>query len=349
MRVSLLLWSLLGAVLSFMSFRESSMVALTSCEGLPGAYVLYELLNRGYRVKVPVAPAWEPAVLQNLWKAVYGRVPSLEGIRWLDGSLQDWASCEVLVEGSDYLLHTPDLFALGMKATPREINAYVRLTSQLVDLASGSSSLKKLIYVSSTAAFSRADPDEAITTRLPWKDHRHNTLYNKALMKAELEIWRGSAEGLNTAILNPGYMIGYSTGPSILTVVSAFKGPLKGCHGFVDVRDVACVAVDLLQADYTGFQEFLIAENLSFEVLRNLARKALPEGFANRKTPTQKVQKEGWLRFLNASRIRVASFLLQDFSMALSFKNEAQIPEIHLKHPCLEASVTFFADVIREV
>lgn len=325
------------------------MVALTSCEGLPGAYVLYELLNRGYRVKVPVAPAWEPAVLQNLWKAVYGRVPSLEGIRWLDGSLQDWASCEVLVESSDYLLHTPDLFALGMKSSPAEMNAFVHLTSQLVDLASGSSALKKLVYVSSTAAFSRAEPEEAITTRLPWKDHRHNTFFNKALMKAELEIWRGNAEGLKTAILNPGYMIGYSSSLNFLGVIITYKSPLMGRHGFVDVRDVACVAVDLLQADYTGFQEFLIAEDLSFEEVRNLARRIFPESSASRNSSVTYGQKRSWLKFFQSPRSRVASFLLQDFGMALSFRNEDKIPTVKVKHTHIEESLVFFAEVARQL
>lgn len=332
-----------------MSPASSATVALTSYEGLPGIYVLYELLKRGYVVRIPMTDSLKLEWLRKLWKAVYGSIPNTDSVVYIQGSLQDWDTCEALLEGSDYVIHTPDLFDLSIRADRDDMNAFVHRTSRLVDLALGSTSVKKLIYVSSTAAFSRAEPEAAITTRLLWKDHRHNTFFNKALMKAELEVWRGNAEGLKTAILNPGYMIGYWPGLTILGVVAAYNGALKGRHGFVDVRDVARAAAELLESDYSGTQEFLIAESLSFETLRRIARENYSAVSFGAVSGSNSQWKRGWLRLFRFSPSKVSPFLLQDFSMSLSFKNEDATSVIQLKYTDIKDSLSFFADVVRRI
>jgi nucleoside-diphosphate-sugar epimerase len=332
-----------------MALSETSTVALTSCEGLPGAYILYELLQRGCRVRVPVLASITMERLQGLWKAVYGSSPNTENIHWLEGSLQDWETCEAFVEGADSLILAPDLFVLSMKADRHDMNMFLQLISRLVDMSLGSAPLQKLVYISSTAAFSRAEPEVEITKRLPWKDHRNNTFFNKALMKAELEIWRGNAEGLKTGILHSGYMIGYSSWPNFLDVITTYEGPLKGRHGFVDVRDVARAAVQLLDSDHSGIQEFLIAESLSFETLRRIARENYSGVFANTISGSNSLRERGWLRWFRLSYGEVSPFLVQDFGMSLSFRNEDVTSGIQLEYTDIEDSLSFFAGVVRQI
>jgi nucleoside-diphosphate-sugar epimerase len=67
-----------------------------------------------------------------------------------------------------------------------------------------SKGVKKLCYVSSTAALGDLASNETIITEeIEWNPKPHSD-YAISKYGAEMEIWRGQQEGLDVIIVNPG-------------------------------------------------------------------------------------------------------------------------------------------------
>lgn len=102
-----------------------------------------------------------------------------------------------------------------------------------------------------------------------------NTNYAISKHKAELEVWRGFAEGLKGVILNPSTILGFgdwhqSSCAIFRNAYKEFAWYTNGINGFVGVEDVAEAAVQLLYSDLTEKRFIINCENVSFRELFNL-------------------------------------------------------------------------------
>jgi nucleoside-diphosphate-sugar epimerase len=85
-----------------------------------------------------------------------------------------------------------------------------------------------------------------------------------------MEVWRGITEGLNAVIVNPSVILGpgnWQTGsPSFFRLVdNGFKYYTEGVTGYVDVRDLAEIMVQLMESDIIGERFTISAENISYK------------------------------------------------------------------------------------
>ncbi|UTW64381.1 NAD-dependent epimerase/dehydratase family protein [bacterium SCSIO 12741] len=78
--------------------------------------------------------------------------------------------------------------------------------------------VKKLIYVSSTAAIGKQKPGITIDESHLWEPGNQNSFYSYSKHAAELEVWRGAEEGLQVAIVNPSVIIGPGNGEKVAPV-----------------------------------------------------------------------------------------------------------------------------------
>ena len=62
--------------------------------------------------------------------------------------------------------------------------------------------IHKLVYVSSTAALGRGAGENEITEDMLWSHTKKKSAYSVSKFRAEMEAWRGMAEGLDTVIVN---------------------------------------------------------------------------------------------------------------------------------------------------
>src|SRR5690606_21677833 len=103
-------------------------------------------------------------------------------------------------------------------------------------------------------------------------------VYALSKMDSELEVWRGSQEGLAVVILNPGVIIGpgfWDSGTGLLfqNGFKARKHYPPGGTGFVTVNDVTTLMVQMMNADITNEKFIAVAENLSYkDILTQLAQ-----------------------------------------------------------------------------
>ena len=72
-----------------------------------------------------------------------------------------------------------------------------------------SNNIKKLCYVSSIAAIGvEPNPNQLITEQTEWNPEEDNSVYAITKYGAEMEVWRGTQEGIPAVIINPGIILG---------------------------------------------------------------------------------------------------------------------------------------------
>jgi dihydroflavonol-4-reductase len=135
----------------------------------------------------------------------------------------------------------------------------------------------KLVFVSSVAAISRSNANELITEQTPWLSTEKQSVYALSKYKAELEIWRGVAEGLNAVIVNPSIILGegdwHSSSAQLYKhAYQQYPFYTSGVNGFVDVQDVAKAMWLLMQSDISGQRYILNGGNYPYKsVLEKIA------------------------------------------------------------------------------
>jgi nucleoside-diphosphate-sugar epimerase len=106
-----------------------------------------------------------------------------------------------------------------------------------------------------------------------------------------MEVWRANAEGLETVIVNPGGIIGaghWHHEPLNVfgTINDGLNFYTEGANGFIDVRDLSAVMIQVMNSEVTGERFIAVAESLSLQEFLSLIAKAL-----NKPVPKIKVSK----------------------------------------------------------
>jgi nucleoside-diphosphate-sugar epimerase len=105
-----------------------------------------------------------------------------------------------------------------------------------------------------------------------WSKETSNSEYGKTKYLAEMEVWRGDAEGLPCVIVNPTVILGESDWTKgstgiFKTIHDEFAWYTDGISGFVDVKDVVKAMIMLMESDISGERFILNAENLPYKTL----------------------------------------------------------------------------------
>lgn len=78
-----------------------------------------------------------------------------------------------------------------------------------------------------------------------------------------MEVWRASAEGLNTVIVNPGIIIGSGnwkeSSGTLFKELGENAYTFSGGTSDVDVRDVAQISIELMEKNIFGERFILIS------------------------------------------------------------------------------------------
>jgi nucleoside-diphosphate-sugar epimerase len=168
------------------------------------------------------------------------------------------------MQGVQYVYHCANSISFDSRDADQMYHNNVEGTAAVVNscLEHG---VQKLLYVSSVAAIARAEGAALITEKTPWMLDANTSQYGISKYKAELEVWRGAAEGLPIVIVNPSVIIGegdWNKGSSAIlkNVFNEFPFYTRGTNGFVDARDVANCMVQLMHSTITN-QRFIVNQN----------------------------------------------------------------------------------------
>lgn len=239
-------------------------IFVTGGTGFLGAYIIKELVQKGYRIRAirrnNIVPYFIPA---NVFKDV----------EWIKGNVLDTALLEDAMKGMDAVIHAAakvsfvagenrEMFATNIEGTANVVNAALR------------AQVPRLVHISSVAALGRTVNGQTVTEKKQWEDSPANTRYAVSKYNAEMEVWRGIGEGLNAVIINPSTILGYGNWNHSSCVIfknayHAFPWYTNGINGFVDVEDVAKATVLLLESGISSERFIVNGDNWSFRQVFN--------------------------------------------------------------------------------
>lgn len=241
-----------------------SPILVTGATGFIGSYLVRYLVQRGH---TQVRGLKRHDSDMSLVKDLDGQV------EWVEGDLLDLASLEAAMMGVRKVYHCAAVVSFHEKDNHRMLEINRDGTANLVNLALDFE-VEKFLHVSSIAAIGRRPNDPNIDESTPWQNDEWNSPYGVSKQLAEMEVWRGMAEGLRAAIVNPSNVLGSgfwegrtSTGQIFHKIWKGMPFRPLGGSGFVDVRDVVRFMVQLMGSDIEGQRFILNAENLSFSDL----------------------------------------------------------------------------------
>lgn len=232
-------------------------ILLTGATGFLGAQVLRILVQKNYDVRALKRPNSRMDLVADI----------ADKATWMDMDIND-SALEDAFEGITHVCHCAAVVSFHPKDVRRMMQVNVEGTANLVNLALDFG-VEKFVHTSSIAALGRSKDRTHLDESSKWENSPLNTQYAISKYYAEQEVWRGEAEGLNVAIINPTMVIGpgywnENTARFFKQIYEGLKFCPTGASGFVDVRDVADFMVRLLESDINGQRYVLCGENTSY-------------------------------------------------------------------------------------
>jgi nucleoside-diphosphate-sugar epimerase len=255
----------------------STKILITGGTGFLGAYIIQELVQKGYSVRAirrsNTIPSFIPADVMSK-------------VEWVEGDVLDVVALEEAMEDIDTVIHAAAVVSFAKKDRANMYQVNVDGTANVVNMAL-EKNIRRLVHISSVAALGRTATGGTVDEDKKWEESKVNTHYAKSKFKGEMEVWRAIGEGLDAVILNSATILGHGDWQSsscaiFKNVYEEFKWYTPGINGFVAVEDVAKATVLLMESSITEQRFVVSGDNWSFKKLMD----AIADGFG-KKRPTR--------------------------------------------------------------
>lgn len=249
------------------------MVLVTGGTGLVGSHLLLHLIENGESVRAIYRKLETIQKTKNLF-SYYKKENLFEKINWIEADILDVPSLEIAFENVEYVYHCAAFVSFDPKDEDLIRKTNIEGTANIVNFCLAQN-VKKLCFISSIAALGDLKENEKIITEeTEWNPEKSHSDYAISKFGAEMEIWRGQQEGLNSVIVNPGVILGpriWGEGSGIFfkKIENGFPFYFKGSTGFIAVTDVVQLMVQLMKSEVKNERFALVANTISFQELFN--------------------------------------------------------------------------------
>ena len=256
------------------------MILVTGGTGLVGSHLLYDLVRDGKKVRALKRAKSNISIVEKVFSFYTTEYKTLlQNIEWVEGDVTDIYSLLAAMEGIEIVYHCAGKVSYDPRDADDILKTNSEGTANIVNVCL-EKKIKKLLNVSSVAAFGDVPEDKSITEDFYWKGSAKYNHYSISKYNAEREVWRGISEGLNAVIVNPAVIVG--PGDWNLSSCAIFKESYKGIWfyprgsaGYVDVRDVSKAMILLCESEIKNERFILSAENFSLREFANNVHDAL--------------------------------------------------------------------------
>jgi nucleoside-diphosphate-sugar epimerase len=334
-------------------------VLVTGGTGYIGSWVVKELLEMGYRVRVSVRSFNRKDKylhLQNLPNSS-NLLEFFEADLLIDGAFDNAA------EGADAIIHMASPFTLRFKDPQRDLlDPAVKGTRNVLGAANKSSTVKRVVLTSSVAAVHGDNIDMKEQGLTEFTEEHFNTTsslkhqpYSFSKVNAEREAWQINAEQSkwDMVVINPALVLGPSIAQNsnseslqIMKVLLSGKyrfGAPELYFGFVDVRDVAKAHVLALE-NHSASGRYIIAERVAnFMELVAIINKNFPDQY---KLPKM-VAPKGLLFLVGALFGLSPRFVARNVGYRIAFNTNLSRQELGLVYTPFEQTVTDMVNQFR--
>ena len=236
------------------------MILVTGASGFLGSELVKQLIANGESVRIIVRPSSDISHLASI----------KDKIEIVEADILDVPSLEMAFDGVEKIYHSAAVIGYDSSFYDAMYKCNIEGTANVVNVAL-TKGIKKLLHVSSIAAIG-GKPNDLISEETKWEKNEWTTHYGITKMLAEREVWRAEQEGLEVVMVNPGIILGSSSNENKATMrvfkrIASGKMPFysNGTNGFIDVRDVAKICIQLMNSPVHSERFILINQNLSFK------------------------------------------------------------------------------------
>ena len=240
----------------------SKPILITGATGFVGAHLTRFLVKKGYDNIVCMK---RTTSRMDLVADVMGKV------QWVEGDVCDVPLLEEILKafGIKQIYHCAAVVSFDPRDREEMYKINATGTANVVDAAL-ECGVEKLVYMSSIAAIGRVKNEQTVSETNKWQRSDLNTHYAISKYQAEQEVWRGVAEGLSAAIVNPSVILGaqfwdHGTGRLFQQVWTGLRFYTEGSTGYVDVRDVVRFMEKLMLSDIDNQRFILNGENWTYK------------------------------------------------------------------------------------
>ncbi|WP_413511655.1 NAD-dependent epimerase/dehydratase family protein [Myroides odoratus] len=244
------------------------MILVTGATGLVGSHLLLHLLQEGEQtIRAIYRHTERIAKTKHLFELNQAQ-HLFDLIDWQYADILDVPALEAAFVDVDYVYHCAAFVSFDPKEEKKLRKTNIEGTANIVNLCLANH-IKKLCHVSSIAALGESlNPAIPITEQTEWNPELYHSDYALSKFGAEMEVWRGTQEGLDVVIVNPGVIFGagfYREGSSELLykVSRGFPFYTTGTTAVVAVQDVVYCMRKLMQSTSKNERFILVSDNLT--------------------------------------------------------------------------------------
>ncbi|PJJ67585.1 NAD-dependent epimerase/dehydratase family protein [Chryseobacterium geocarposphaerae] len=273
------------------------MVFVTGATGILGRIIVLELLKKGKNVRASKRPVSNLNEVKHSY-SYYTENPDdfFNRIEWVDVDFDDIHSLQNALKDVEEVYHCAAKVSFHPRDEKEMYHTNVKGTENLLYACDGSD-VKKFLHVSSIAVLDNFNEKGELDETSDFNPKEEHSAYAISKHLSEMEVWRASAEGLNTIIINPGMIIGSGNwGNSSGDIFPTFEKnsfTFSGGTSYVDVRDVAEISVELMEKNIFGERFVIISENRKYAELGRQIRSKL--GLKEAKILSKFQLNIGWL------------------------------------------------------
>ena len=250
-----------------------SKILVTGGTGLVGAHLLYFLVKNGTS---PIAIRRENSDVLNVKKVFnyYNKNDEhlFEKITWIECDILDIIKLENIIKDIKQVYHCAALISFNSNHKNKMIEVNTTGTANIVDL-SLKYNIERMCFVSSIATLG-SNNNLPVDENCFW-NWENQSGYAVSKYLAEMEVWRGFAEGLSGFIVNPSLIIGPGSWDSgIGTIIKKVQWGIPfypaGSCGLIDVNDLVKIMIKLMQSPITHERFIINSEHMSYKKLMGI-------------------------------------------------------------------------------
>lgn len=255
------------------------MVLVTGATGILGRVIVLELLKRGKSVRATKRPTSDLNEVRQSFQFYTDQSEAFfNKIDWVDVDFEDIDSLQNALNQITEVYHCAGKVSFHPDDRRTMYHTNIEGTRRLL-FACEDSTVKKFCFVSSTAVLDGFDENGEVTEDSNYNSKLAHSSYAKSKHFSEMEVWRASAEGLNTVIINPGVIIGsgnwQSSSGEMFDAFAKYPYAMSGSTAYVDARDVSNIAINLMEKNIFGERFILISESRKIVEVANFVREKL--------------------------------------------------------------------------
>ncbi|MBS2098220.1 NAD-dependent epimerase/dehydratase family protein [Carboxylicivirga linearis] len=254
------------------------MIFITGGTGLVGSHLLYNLTKEGKKVRALCRDTSSKEYVEKVFRFYSDEATKLfSNIEWFEGDLHDYFSLLDALNEVDHVYHCAAMVSFKPSDAKEMFSNNVDGTANLVN-ACIEKKVNRFCFVSSIATLGGSINGTPIDETTFWQNDDNHSVYSQSKFQSEMEVWRGTKEGLNAIIVNPSVIIGpveldRSTGQLFKTMMKGTPFFTNGSTGFVDVRDVAAAMINLCNSNIANERFIINGENLLYKDFFTLGAK----------------------------------------------------------------------------